>query len=187
MTNLGEAAAGSAFIQQGPNNLSPGSDAFSHTHPDPVRNSTPQSQPVKRLLPTNSNGVSGTSTPAATSRKVKSGFELYVSDMRPSMEKNNKSAIADGTLNVEQSLARAWQDLPELEKQEYQTRFESIKKNNATAEKEGSTASAVPKQAVFDGESRGGSTVATGDDEDVEMGEEGETATEGGFTAVNRE
>ncbi|TVY68957.1 hypothetical protein LSUE1_G007372 [Lachnellula suecica] len=183
LTNLGEAASGSAFIQQGPNTLSPSSDAFSHTHPDPIRNSTPQSQQIKRLLPTNSNGLATNSTPTPASnpqRKLKNGLDLFYSEMRSVVQMNNRKAIADGTINIDESLVRAWQELPDFEKHQYQMRFEAMKGKDDVA------IPAVPRQAVFDGESRGGSTIATAEDEDVEMGDEIEAATEGGFTAVNQ-
>ncbi|TVY92066.1 hypothetical protein LAWI1_G003062 [Lachnellula willkommii] len=180
LANLGEASAGSAFIQQGPNTLSPSSDAFSHTHPDPVRNSTPNSQIPKRLLPTVSN-VNGTPTPAGSShqKRPKTAWDLFCSEMRPIVHKNNQQAIVDGAFDVEGALARAWRELPEPEKQEYQIRIEAAKKQNAEA------TPIAPRQAIFDAESRAGSTVATADDEDVEMGDE--IAVESGFTPVNRE
>ncbi|TVY42009.1 hypothetical protein LSUB1_G002092, partial [Lachnellula subtilissima] len=179
LTNLGEASAGSAFIQQGPNTLSPSSDAFSHTHPEPVRNSTPQHLP-KRLLSTVSN-VNGTPTPAGSSQQKppKNAWDLFCSEMNPIMQKNNQQAIVDGAFDVEGALARAWRELPEPEKQEYQIRIEAAKKQNVEA------TPIAPRQAIFDAESRAGSTVATADDEDVEMGDE--IAVESGFTAVNRE
>ena len=102
--------------------------------------------------------------------------------MRPIVQKNNEQAIVDGAFDVEGALARAWRELPEPEKQEYQIRIEAAKKN---AEAEKSATHVAPRQAVFDAESRAGSTVATADDEDVDMADEG--AAEGGFTAVNRE
>jgi len=118
---------------------------------------------------------------------MKNGLDLFYSEMRSTMQQTHRKAIADGTLNLEESLARAWHELPEAEKQDYQMRFEVIKKQNADAEKEGVPIPAVPRQVVFDGESRGGSTVATAEDEDVEMGDEVEAPAEGGFTAVNRD
>jgi non-histone protein 10 len=103
--------------------------------------------------------------------------------MRSIVQTNNRQAIADGTFDVEGALARAWRELPEPEKQDYQIRIEVAKKQNAEAEK--AATPVAPRQAVFDSESRGGSTIATAEDEDVEMRDEG--AAEGGFTAVNRE
>lgn len=95
------------------------------------------------------------------------------------MQTNNRQAIVEGSFDVEGALARAWHELPEPDKQAAQMRFETAKKQNFEVD-----LTVVPRQAVFDGESRGGSTVATADDEDVEMGEE--AAPETGFTAVNR-
>ncbi|KAH8672059.1 putative HMG box-containing protein C10F6.08c [Tricladium varicosporioides] len=191
LNNLGEASAGTAFIQQGPITLSPSSDAFSHTHPDPnVRNSTPQAQ-GKRLLPSTSNGPApaASTSVGAPPKKPKSAFDIYCNDMRSILAVQNRKAIADGTFDMDAALARTWQNLADEQRDEFVQRFEQEKKQ--PGEKEPSVQAAVPRQAVFDGESRGGSTVATADDEDVEMTSDGEGKTQppaaaGGFTAVNR-
>ncbi|KAF4638061.1 hypothetical protein G7Y89_g17 [Cudoniella acicularis] len=194
LTNLGEAAAGSAFIQQGPVTLSPSSDAFSHTHPDPntARNSTPQAQTSKRLLPTNSNGPASTLAPTnAPARKVKSAFELYARELGDVLTISHRKEIADKTFDMDAHVAMGWQNLPDEQKEEFIRRFEQMKKG-ASSQKDAGAAPAVPRQAVFDGESRGGSTAATAEDpdEDVEMADDGDerpvVPVESGFTAVNR-
>ncbi|RDL34324.1 putative HMG box-containing protein C10F6.08c [Venustampulla echinocandica] len=197
LTNLGEPSATNAFIQQGPVTLSPSSDAFSHTHHDSNlgRNSTPQAQPSNRLLPTSSNGVAAKNAPTSTStppfRKPKSAFDLYCQDLRSVVAVTNRKGLADGSYDIEEGLARGWRDMNEEQKNEFQSRFDKMKKG-AGAEKDTVTAPTAPKQAVTDGESRTDNAAGTTNDadEDVEMGEDGDeppaAPAEGGFTAVNR-
>ncbi|KUJ19281.1 uncharacterized protein LY89DRAFT_612890, partial [Mollisia scopiformis] len=176
-TDLGDGRPGSTFIQQGPVTLSPSSDAFSHTHthPDPLRNSTPQaqSQPPKRQLPSNGTHAPtahSTSTPSQ-SRRPKSPFDLYCNETKPSLVAKTKE---DPTYDVESALARGWSSLDGDKKDEYTRKFEQMKRGEEF-EKEGGPSAAHP--ATFDEA-----------DEDIEMGEDAATpggADAGGFTAVN--
>lgn len=44
--------------------------------------------------------------------------------MRPVLQAKNKDKIAAGEFRLEEELARGWKDLPEKEKEEFQTRYE---------------------------------------------------------------
>lgn len=95
----------------------------------------------------------------------------------------NRKAIADGTYDVERSLAQGWRDLDEEKHADFQQRFEQMKKA-WEVEKEVGVGGGGARQTVFDGESR------HLEDDDVEMGEDGEEGRSpegGGFTAVNQE
>jgi hypothetical protein len=189
-TDIGDGRPGTAFIQQGPVTLSPSSDAFSHTHPDPsqsLRNSTPQAQVSKRQLPSNGTHVTpisnSTSTPSQP-RRPKNAFDLYCNETRPVLASEHRKEIAEGTYNVEQVLATGWSGLDATSKADFSQRYEQLKRQ-AEVEKEASNSSG-PRQAVFDAEPRHA-------DEDVEMGDDVEDAAtpsavgeSGGFTAVNR-
>ena len=72
LTELGDGRAGSTFIPQGPVTMSPSSDAFSHTHPDP--NPLP-SAPIRRQT-SNSNGLHN-SSPAP--KRPRNAFDFYCS------------------------------------------------------------------------------------------------------------
>ncbi|KAG9237007.1 putative HMG box-containing protein C10F6.08c [Amylocarpus encephaloides] len=194
LANLGEASAGSTFIQQGPVTLSPSSDAFSHTLPEStaVRNSTPQAVASKRLLATNGVATIASGPASTPPRKIKSAFDSYCNESRSLLQTNNRRALADGTFDIEEALARGWRDLGEEQKLEHQKRYDEVKKS-VSNEKSSGPAPAAPKQTVFDSESRPASTAPTADepDEDVEMADDGDeppqaAAAEAGFTAVNR-
>lgn len=177
MNNL---TAGNAFIQQG-HALSPQSDTFSHTHPDAVsaaRTSTPQAQSqAKRVASSNGHAAASSSTP----RRPKNAFDLYCTEKRGVV-------IADGTIDVERALAGGWQSLSSQEKDEWQHRYEELKKNASSEE-------TLPAQVNVDTD-RGTPTPVPAssrplEDEDVEMSEAhsptGEADAAGaGFTAVNR-
>lgn len=179
---MGDGRPGSAFIQQGPVTLSPSSDAFSHTHPDPLRNSTPRAQSAKRQLP--SNGTHPTPIPSNLNatpshpRRPKNAFDLYCNETSPALAEQYKDEIVAGTYNVEAALAQGWSTLDPEKKAECSQRFEQTKRATEL-EKEGG--GGLPRTAVFDAPADDG-------DEDVEMGDEaGTPATEaGGFTAVNQ-
>ncbi|KAF8849358.1 hypothetical protein BDZ45DRAFT_604499 [Acephala macrosclerotiorum] len=165
-TDLGDGRPGSTFIQQGPVTLSPSSDAFSHTHPDPHRNSTPQaqSQPAKRQLPSNGTHVPAVSSASAPAPRIKSPFDLYCRDTKESLMAR---AEEDSSFDVDSALARGWSSLDGDKKDEYTRKFEQLR---------GVKVGVIQPYDV-------------GDD-DAEMGEDVATpnggAAEGGFTAVNR-
>jgi hypothetical protein len=101
--------------------------------------------------------------------KPKSAFELYSNDLRNVIIVQNRKACQEGSWEPEKALAQGWQALDEGQKEEFQRRYEALKKG-WDAEKEGTGNGA--------GESR---------DEDVEMGdgEEDVGADGSGFIAVN--
>jgi len=172
-TDLGDGRPGSTFIQQGPVTLSPSSDAFSHTHPDPLRNSTPQaqSQPLKRQLPSNgTHGPAAHSTSATPqSRRPKSPFDLYCNETKPTLMAKTKE---DPTYDVESALARGWSSLDTDKKEEYSRKFDEMKQ----IEKDGTASLSRP--TGFD---EGDEDIEMTEDVDTPVGVEG-----GGFTAVNR-
>jgi len=94
--------------------------------------------------------------------KPKSAFDLYCRDLRDVLIVANRKALNEGTWDPDQALAQGWRNMDELQRGDFQRRFENLKKSeNGKA------------------------------DEDVEMGDGGdetEAAEEStGFTAVNRE
>ncbi|PMD18316.1 hypothetical protein NA56DRAFT_577395 [Hyaloscypha hepaticicola] len=185
-SDIGDGRPGTAFIQQGPVTLSPSSDAFSHTHPDVLRNSTPQAQvqTSKRELP--SNGTHPTPSMSASTpsqpRRLKSVFELYCKETRPLLAVEHKKEILAGTYDIDNVLAQGWSSLDQPTRDDFLQRFDYLKKQ-VEAEKE--AGSVGPRQTVFD-------VAPSHADEDVEMAEDAtdagtpSVAGEGGFTAVNR-
>lgn len=100
------------FINSSVHNLSPSSDAFSHSV---TAGEGGTSQQLKEPSAPRSNGVSGNSSKA--SKKPSSAFELYCSDNR-AMALESK---AEG-VSVEEELARGWKDLPETQREEYKAK-----------------------------------------------------------------
>jgi non-histone protein 10 len=101
--------------------------------------------------------------------------------MRPVLTVENRKAIADGSFDVEKALAVGWQDIDEDQRLTFQRRFEELKK--AAEPEKASEASRAAAGA--DGESKATEEA----DEDVEMGDDGDSppaGDAGGFTAVNR-
>jgi non-histone protein 10 len=190
LSNLGDGSTGSAFIQQGPVTLSPSSDAFSHTHPDPsqtIRTSTPQAQTqtTKRQLPNGHKYAAPGHVPPKSSpeRAPKNAFDLYCKDMRSVLAERHTKEITDGSFDIEGALARGWSALDEEGRGEFLRKFEQAKKA-AEVEKEAGAGGGGARQTLFDAGSRNA-------DEDVEMAEEGDgvdtpSGEGGGFTAVNR-
>ncbi|OAQ70343.1 high mobility group, HMG1/HMG2 [Pochonia chlamydosporia 170] len=76
------------------------------------------------LEETPTNGVS------KPSKAPKSAFDLYCEDARPILEAKSKEeeGDGDGDINIEEELTRAWEDLPEAEKEEFQSKFEELSK-----------------------------------------------------------
>lgn len=100
------------FISQNVNTLSPSSDAFSHSQMDSQKDHHSGGRGAA------SNGV------AKPSKRPSNAFEIYCKDMRPVLQAKNKDKIAAGEFRLEEELARGWKDLPEKEKEEFQTRYE---------------------------------------------------------------
>jgi len=174
-TELGDGRPGSAFIQQGPVTLSPSSDAFSHTHthPDALRNSTPQTQPKPPKRQLASNGSLAPATDLAfsgiTARRPKSPFDLYCNETKTSLF---DKAMRDPTFDMNAALAKGWSSLDGDKKDEYTRRFELMERPSDSE-----------KQA-------GAMRPSDEGDEDTEMGDDVATPSGGGegggFTAVNR-
>ncbi|KAF4914540.1 hypothetical protein CGCA056_v007144 [Colletotrichum aenigma] len=127
--------------------VSPSSETFSHAH-------AAESQASART-----NGV------AKPPKRPGNAFELFCSDSRPAFEEKKKD---DADLNIDEELARAWKDLPEGDKEEFQTRSDQEmakyqKEKDAFAAK---SKSAEPKE---EREKTPDQAPAASQDEDVEM------------------
>ncbi|KAF4870310.1 hypothetical protein CGCSCA1_v010566 [Colletotrichum siamense] len=127
--------------------VSPSSETFSHAH-------AAESQASART-----NGV------AKPPKRPGNAFELFCSDSRPAFEEKKKD---DADLNIDEELARAWKDLPEAEKEEFQARSDQEmakyqKEKDAFAAK---SKSAEPKE---EREKTPDQAPAASQDEDVEM------------------
>ncbi|KAJ0387923.1 hypothetical protein COL922a_001201 [Colletotrichum nupharicola] len=127
--------------------VSPSSETFSHAH-------AAESQASART-----NGV------AKPPKRPGNAFELFCSDSRPAFEEKKKD---DADLNTDEELARAWKDLPEAEKEEFQTCSDQEmakyqKQKDAFAAK---SKSAEPKE---EREKTPDQAPAASQDEDVEM------------------
>ncbi|CZT48674.1 uncharacterized protein RSE6_09410 [Rhynchosporium secalis] len=184
-TEIGD-RPGSHFTQQGPGTMSPSSEAFSHTHPDHFRNSTPQAQNIapKRSVPTNGNaGPSANSAPSQL-RRPKNAFELYCNETRPVLESEHQKEIAEGEFNMDGLLAAGWSSLDSDKKEHFSQAFEQTKRGT-DLEKEAEVGGGAIATALS-----GQPRVATEADEDTEMADDAGTTREtvevGGFTAVNR-
>lgn len=95
--------------------------------------------------------------------------------MRPVLAVQHRKAIAEGTFDLERSLAVNWRELNDEAREKYQMKYEDTKKA-AETDKDASGGRASEQKRK---------------DEDVEMGDEteaetGADVTGGGFTAVNR-
>lgn len=100
------------FINSSVHNLSPSSDAFSHSV---TAGEGATSQQLKEPTAARSNGVSGSSSKAA--KKPSSAFELYCSDNRSAALESKAEGVS-----VEEELARGWKDLSESQREEYKAR-----------------------------------------------------------------
>lgn len=161
--------------------MSPSSDAFSHTHPEP--NSLP-SAPVRKRT-SNSNGVNH-SSPAP--KRPRNAFDLYSIEKKEEITSNpeHQTDIENGTFDIERAVASGWRDINVQERAAWQTKFE-IKKKEWDREK-AATVSTAALQAPADPGGLTGDTPAARD-EDVEMGDDLDSHSGGdgaGFTAVNR-
>ncbi|KAK2013001.1 HMG box protein [Colletotrichum eremochloae] len=130
--------------------ISPSSETFSHT------------QGGDTQVSARTNGV------AKPPKRPGNAFELYCADTRPALEEKSKD---DADVNVDEELARGWKDLPDGEKEEFQTRSEQEmakyqKDKDAFAAK---SKSAEPKEEGGRAKSSEAAP-AVSQDEDVEMG-----------------
>lgn len=98
-------SAGPSFVSQTMRGLSPGSE-FSHGDSFSGR-------------PTN-----GHHAVPKPPKRPSNAFEIYCNDMRPVLQEKHKDEIAAGEFRLEEELARGWKDLPDTEKEEFQTRYE---------------------------------------------------------------
>lgn len=112
------------FINQSAHNLSPSSDAFSHSV---TAGEGASSQQLKDFPEQRSNGVGGSSS--KSSKKPSSAFDLYCRDNREQASESRAEGVT-----VEEELARGWKELPESQRDEYKAK----EKANAevTAERE---------------------------------------------------
>ncbi|KAJ4418877.1 hypothetical protein N0V82_005324 [Gnomoniopsis sp. IMI 355080] len=119
------------FVSQGSHNLSPSSDAFSHSV---TAGEGASSQQLKDLPEQRSNGVGSTSTSSKPAKKPSTAFDLYARDNRDQASESK----ADG-VTVEEELARGWKDLPEGQRDEYKAKEKA--EADVEAEKEKAAAS----------------------------------------------
>ncbi|KXH34529.1 HMG box protein [Colletotrichum simmondsii] len=151
------AKASSRPLSQTAATVSPSSETFSHTQGGDATQGT-DTQATART-----NGV------AKPPKRPGNAFEMYCADTRPALEEKNKD---DADANIEEELARGWKDLPEGEKEEFQTRSEE---EMAKYQKEKDAFAAKSKSAEAkdeDEEERDKSpepAPAASQDEDVEM------------------
>lgn len=155
------------------------------THPVAAKPST-----GKRHLSANGRTPSGKTI---SPKRVKNAFDTYCNDVRESLTASNREGIANGTFDVEQGLARGWQRLDDEERASYQAKYEDLKKA-AEAEKANEKEKGKDKEKGSEASPVAASLEPKPTeeaDEDVEMGEDGDEASQpgedaGGFTAVNR-
>ncbi|KAH7170453.1 hypothetical protein EDB81DRAFT_752963 [Dactylonectria macrodidyma] len=66
----------------------------------------------------------GKERPNGVSKKPVDAFEVYCTENRAALEAKKKEEEGEEDLNVEEELARSWKELPDAEKEEFQTKFE---------------------------------------------------------------
>jgi len=155
MTGLDSgAAAGTTFINNSLQTISPSSDAFSHGPLD----SQSQTQQTQTQKEARTNGT------AKGPKRPSNAFELYCNDTRPGLKEKAKE---DSSLNVEEELARGWKDLPDEQREEFQTRYDEELAKYKQA-KEESLQPPGPSEPAERSQSRTADTPAQ--EEDVEMG-----------------
>lgn len=102
------------FIHQSAHNLSPSSDAFSHSVT--AGDAASSSQHPKEAPAPRSNGVAGAGASSSKApKKPSSAFELYCSENRAAALESKAEGVS-----VEEELARGWKDLSESQKDAYQ-------------------------------------------------------------------
>ncbi|KAI2642811.1 hypothetical protein GGS21DRAFT_193735 [Xylaria nigripes] len=87
---------------------------------------TPQDKPLRTKRGHQSQKEQGRATNGAAKppKRPSNAFEIYCNDTRPLLQAQHKDAIAAGEFRLEEELARGWKDLPEMEKEQFQARFE---------------------------------------------------------------
>jgi non-histone protein 10 len=101
------------------------------------------------------------------SKPPKSAFQLYCEEARPRLETKH----ADSDVNIDEELEKAWKDLPESEKDEYEIKLEQLQK--AVSEKGDAETEAEADADISSPKKDGDKTLdakVKDDDEDVEMG-----------------
>lgn len=116
-------------VNQGAQNLSPSSDAFSHSV---TAGEGASSQPLKDIPEQRSNGVGGGdgSSSSKSSKKPRTAFDLYCSDNREQASESKAEGVT-----VEEELARGWKDLPEGQRDEYKAKEKADAEVDAETEK----------------------------------------------------
>ncbi|KAI1330328.1 hypothetical protein F5Y16DRAFT_14564 [Xylariaceae sp. FL0255] len=107
LANGGRFASDAATTGQNHTTLSPTSDTFSHARLESQKD--------------HGRSTNGTAKPP---KRPSNAFEIYCNDTRPILQAQNKEKIAAGEFRLEEELARGWKDLPESEKEAFQTRYE---------------------------------------------------------------
>jgi len=103
---LGLAAGSTSFLSQSLLGHSPSSDALSNQPGD-----------------AKSNGISKTGAAPASPKKPATAFELFCDDTRSSVQEKGKT---DESINVDEELARRWEELPDKERDEYRLRADKL-------------------------------------------------------------
>ncbi|KAL7798457.1 hypothetical protein V8C37DRAFT_367921 [Trichoderma ceciliae] len=88
---------------------------------------SPTSESNSQPKGSRANGVS------KSSKEYKAPFDLYCEEARPALEEKNKD---DADVNIEEELTRAWEELPETEKEEYQAKFDQLTKSQEEEEED---------------------------------------------------
>ncbi|ODA79649.1 hypothetical protein RJ55_05243 [Drechmeria coniospora] len=129
------------------------------TSKDPASpNSGSQSHPPEGRSKDGKSAANGVGKP---SKNPRSAFEAYCLEARPALKAKNK----DEDVNIEEELAREWENLPEAEKDEFRVKFEEESKNQQ--EKAGKDGSESKKKEDRGGDGKDDKPETQ--DEDVEM------------------
>jgi hypothetical protein len=160
--------------------MSPSSDAFSHTHPEP--NSLP-SGPLRRF-PGTSNGF-GHASPNPKDKRPKTVFDFFVEEQRDEITNRLKNGndFPIEIKDIHGALAYVWTQLGQEGQAKWQHQYEQRK---AIWESEKLTDPPTAPSRQNTGDHR---LQAIAGDEDTEMGDDVESHSggdAGGFTAVNR-
>jgi len=163
LANLETAApAGATFISQNPQTLSPSSDAFSHG---------PGGDGPAHKAARSRDGRANGASPAARAapKKPAAAFERYCADARPALEAARAKDEDDGA-GIDEELARAWKDLPQSEKDDYEAQYAAaLAEYKKAKEEDREEAAEAAAAANRDADGPGDGTPAA-QDEDVEMG-----------------
>ncbi|KAJ4392148.1 hypothetical protein N0V93_005771 [Gnomoniopsis smithogilvyi] len=158
------------FVSQGAHNLSPSSDAFSHSV---TAGEGASSQQLKDLPEQRSNGVgSSSSSSNKAAKKPTTAFDLYARDNREQASESK----ADG-VTVEEELARGWKDLPEGQRDEYKAKEKAeadveAEKEKAASEKKEERQKVDREEAerrTADSQADADDTPARDEDEEMEV------------------